>query len=120
MEGSVAYANPAACTVLGKSLGQIQGFQGGEVFECEYARLPEGCGNTMHCSACTIRNTVMATVKTGKPNRLVPAFLSQDFGDGSRRIDFLISTEKKGGVVFLKIDEMNEASLDKSKESDKQ
>lgn len=109
-EGTINSANQKALALLGKSPAQIQGFKGGDVFECENARLPEGCGHTMHCSACTIRNTVMDTVKTGKPHQKVPAYLKQHSDNGPHHIELLISTEKKGGVVFLKVDEINEAA----------
>ena len=102
-EGAIGTANTEACELLGKSLVQIQGFQGGDVFECKYARLPEGCGNTVHCSGCTFRITVMDTVETGKSHRRVPAYLNQYSVDGTCRFELLITTEKGGGVVFLKV-----------------
>ena len=111
-EGTIGAANQEALKLLGKSPVNIQGFKGGDVFECENARLPGGCGQTVHCSGCTIRNTVMDTVQTGKPHRRVQAYLNQYSDSGSHRYDLLISTEKKGGVVFLNIEEMNEAARD--------
>ena len=65
-DATVLRANEEARTMLGKDASKIDGFRGGEVFECEYAYLPEGCGNTVHCSGCTIRITVMDTLNTGK------------------------------------------------------
>ncbi len=84
---------------------------GGEVFECTHAKLPEGCGKTIHCKTCTIRNTVTQTIKTGKAFDSVPAYM--DLGDiiDSTRTRFLISTEKAGGFVLLRIDEV-ERDLD--------
>lgn len=120
LEGTISSGNQKACKFLGKSLVQIRGFKGGDVFECEHARLPEGCGNTVHCSGCTIRITVMDTVETGKSHRNVPAYLNQYSDCGSRHLILLISTEKKGGVVFLKIEEINEAVPKKNINSDKQ
>lgn len=109
-EGTINFANSKALALLGKPLAQIQGAKGGIVFECEYARLPEGCGQTIHCSGCAIRNTAMDTVRTGKPHNHVPAFLQQHALGGVKRIGLLISTEKKGGIVFLKIDEIKGAT----------
>ena len=107
---TISFANSKAQSLLGKTLPQMQGFLGGEVFECEYARLPEGCGNLVHCSGCTIKNTVLDTIKTGKNHEKVPAYLDQHVDDGSSRMDLAISTEKKGGVVFLRVDAINEAT----------
>lgn len=107
-EGTIGAANRKALEILGKTPDQVQGFRGGEVFECEYARLPEGCGDTVHCSGCTIRMTVMDTIRTGKNHRRVPAYLSQYADGGSRRIALFISTETRGGIVFLHVEEMRD------------
>ena len=76
--------------------------------ECAYAKLPEGCGNTKHCVACTIRNNVMATFETGRSLRQVPAFLNRIERYGVHQIRFLISTERVEEVVLLRIDEVVE------------
>ena len=39
--GSVQIANRQARKLLQKELSRIQGYKGGEVFECVYAKLPE-------------------------------------------------------------------------------
>lgn len=112
-EGAVNSANSQALTLLGKELAHIQGQPGGNVFECAYAELPEGCGHTVHCSGCTIRNTVTDTWETGEPRVRVPAYLQQSSGAGAEkkpvRLELLISTEKRGGVVFLSIEEIGPA-----------
>lgn len=102
----VGTANQEARKLLGKELSEIEGFRGGEVFECSHAMQPEGCGRTVHCSGCAIRNTVLDTARTGNVHRNVPAYLTpkQDFE--THRIEMVISTEKRGGVVFLRIDDM--------------
>jgi len=119
-EGTIGIVNSEACELLGKSVAQVQGFKGGDVFECENARLPGGCGQTVHCSGCTIRNTVMDTLETGEPHLKVPAYLNQHSDREPRRYVLLISTEKRGGVVFLKVEEMNEDTPNKSMNCDKQ
>ena len=63
-DANVTAANISARGMLGKELDQIIGNPGGNVFECEYAYLPEGCGKTIHCSACTIRKRV---IRDNKP-----------------------------------------------------
>jgi PAS domain-containing protein len=105
-DGTVQLANDKALDYLDKSIEQVRGFLGGDVMECAYARLPEGCGNTTHCAACTIRNNVMKTHETGQSLKRVPAFLNRQNRDTIDKIKFLISTEKLGDVVLLRLDEV--------------
>lgn len=102
--GIVQTANARAQTLLLKTLPEIEGYRGGEVFECAYATLPEGCGNTVHCSGCAIRRSVMETLQTGKSLVKTPAYLNRGTLDNYQRTDFLISTEKISGLVLLRID----------------
>jgi len=76
------------------------------VFECANAKLPEGCGNTIHCSGCTIRRNVMDTQETGRRHFRVPAYLNQGNPESYQQIRFLISTEKVEGIVLLRIEEV--------------
>lgn len=107
-QGEVVLANNQALQFLGKDLASVQGFMGGDVMECVYAKLPEGCGDTQHCVACTIRDNVMATFKTGKSLRRVPAFLNRLKRHSVHQIRFLVSTERVDEVVLLRIDEVIE------------
>lgn len=101
-DGVVLSANRELQTFLGKDVEQIRQFKGGDVFECEFARLPEGCGKTVHCSGCTIRKTVTNTFQTGQAAVRVPATVSRT----SSKLDMTISTEKVGNVVYLRIDKL--------------
>jgi hypothetical protein len=105
-EGTVVTGNDKTRMLLRKELPEIEGYKGGDVFECAYARLPEGCGNTIHCSGCTIRRTVMETHETGKSSLRVPATLRRGTPEDTTNIKLLISTEKAGDMVLLRIDEM--------------
>ena len=42
-------ANNKARRLLGKKAGNIKEAYFGEAVECPYARLPGGCGQTVHC-----------------------------------------------------------------------
>jgi len=101
--------NESARALLGKNLEACVGRYGGDVLECAYARLPGGCGNTEHCKACTIRRTVTSTHLTGDSHVKVPAYQDLATPNGTREIRFLISTEKAGSFVLLRIDEMRES-----------
>lgn len=108
LQGEVLLANKQALQLLAKDLASVRDFKLGDVMECVYAKLPEGCGNTQHCMACTIRNNVMATFKTGKSLKQVPAFLNRIDRHSVHKISLLISTEKVDEVVLLRIDEVVE------------
>jgi hypothetical protein len=96
----VLSVNAAAHGLLRKDIDKIEGFRSGDVFECEYARLPGGCGNTVHCSGCAIRGTVTDTYRTGESHRSVRAYLKQI----NQGLDVTVSTEKIGDVVLLRVD----------------
>jgi hypothetical protein len=102
--GIVQLVNHAASKLVGKQQAEARGLLGGDVFGCVYAALPQGCGNTLHCSACTIRNAVMETMNTGKFLHRVPAHLKSGDNDNPVDYDLTITTEKSNGVVLLRID----------------
>ena len=90
--------------LLHKELADILGHLGGEVFECSFSRLPGGCGRTIHCSGCAIRNTVTDTHASGQSHVNVPAVLKRGEVEDSQQVDLLISTEKVRDKVLLRID----------------
>lgn len=100
------HVNRKACEVLRKDPEEMVQHLAGNVFECAHARLPEGCGRTMHCSGCTIRRAVMETYRTGKPQSMVPATLKRTFSGKNDRLDLLITTIRIGEVVLLRIEEI--------------
>ena len=104
LSGNVCAANKMARDLLQKDLFEIEGFQGGNVFECAFAKLPEGCGKTIHCDGCTIRNTVMDTLHSGNSHTKIPTGLSQGTSDDYAEMQLLISTEKINSFVMLRID----------------
>ena len=73
--------------------------------ECRWARLPGGCGQTEHCVACTVRQTVTGTFQTGQNALRQPAYLDREAASGEvERIYLLLSTELEGTLVLLRID----------------
>lgn len=101
-------ANSAGLALLHRQPAEIEGSLAGDALDCMYARRPGGCGGTVHCKTCTIRNTVTTTLLTGKSNRRVEAYPDLHFITGERKVRFLITTEKVGEVVLLRIDEVTE------------
>ena len=107
-DASVYGANTPARAIFRKELPEVTEQFLGNVFECRYARLPGGCGKTVHCSGCTIRRAVTETSSTGKSLQHIPSTLLQDLPAGMNEMRFLISTEMVGEVVLLQIGEINE------------
>jgi hypothetical protein len=103
-DGVVQAANTQLCELVNQDLSSIRGRLGGDVFECEYAVLPEGCGHTAHCSGCTIRRAVTETLRTGRSQEQIPASLQKGSPGRARPVELLISTERVGSHVLLRID----------------
>lgn len=106
----VAGFNEAARALLGCERQNPMGKLGGDALECEYARLPDGCGKTEHCKTCAIRRAVTATYLSGDSKVRVPAYQHLLTPEGRRKVRFLISTEKAGRFVLLRIDAITACS----------
>ncbi len=104
--GIVIASNESGSISVGKKIEQIEYILGGEVFECTYALAEGGCGKSVHCKTCAIRNIVMDTLSTNRGYKNVPAYQSINTSDGPELMRFLISTEKVGEQILLRIDEM--------------
>jgi hypothetical protein len=68
---------------------------------------PEGYGNTVHCKSSTIRIIVLETFATGKSFVRVPAYPDIQTVSGIKTMRYLITTERVGVFVLLRIEEMN-------------
>jgi transcriptional regulator with PAS, ATPase and Fis domain len=104
----VITCNDQASALLDKERRDIDGYLAGDVIECAHARLLKGCGNTIHCKACTLRLSVDETYKTGKSIENREALMNQATPDGENKVAFLISTQKVNDYVLLRIDDVRE------------
>ncbi len=91
----VAGYNRAAHALLGGQHHNLSGRLAGEVIECVNARLPGGCGQTENCKGCALRHAITTTHQTGQNKHNILA----------KQLDMLISTEKVGRFVLLRIDD---------------
>jgi hypothetical protein len=108
-EGRAISANRRALLALNKEHDEIADRLGGEVIECEYSRLPEKCGKTVHCTGCQIRGSVNHTRATGEPLVRVKAYQHIMTPTGVKTFDYSISTEKlPDGTILLRIDDARE------------
>jgi PAS domain-containing protein len=101
-QGRVAAVNGAALKLLNKSYQRVQGVLGGEAMDCAWSRLPGGCGQTIHCAACTVRNLVMETMKNKHVRRRQWVSLARE----EEVVDMLIVTMYHDNVVRIVIEEV--------------
>lgn len=107
-DGFVRSANESGLRMLGKDLDSVVRQRGGDVFECSYAGLPEGCGETEHCKTCAVRNIIMDTLVHDRGYKNVPAYQKINTANGPRIMQFTLSTEKIGEQILLRIDDVRE------------
>jgi PAS domain-containing protein len=103
-DGRVQSANADALDFVGKPRHEVEGVLGGDVFQCVNAGLPGGCGRTELCSACTVRNTVTHTYRTGETKVRVPAVLDVMEEETSKELEFLLTTQRVGSRVLVRIE----------------
>lgn len=100
---NLKYENRMLRELTGKNEQQLEERKGGEVFECVNWRKPGGCGKTIHCSGCTLRNTVEKTYLSGKPSTDVKTTLKVVTENEEKQISSFISTQKVGDYVLLSV-----------------
>lgn len=77
----------------------------GKVLQCVYADLPDGCGQTPHCSGCAIR-IALDEIKTTNHDILNQnAFHYIRDGDNLKKILIRFSIKKVNEIVYLQIDQ---------------
>ena len=108
-DARVRLANRHALDFLRKDPASIEGRYAGDAIECVHAREGDGCGKTVHCKTCTIRNTVLDTYTKGEPRVRVPAYADIAVFAEAKPVRFLISTEKVSELVMLRIDHVLDA-----------
>lgn len=106
-EHTIGMANAAALQLVGRSSDGVLGERPGTIFECENAHLSGGCGKTIHCSGCSIRQAVARTFLTGEPQLEIPATLTAVRDPGLEDVRMVISTARVGERVLLRIEEFD-------------
>jgi hypothetical protein len=100
-ERVVVGVNEPARSRLGRRVGENQRLLAGELIECRFAGLPGGCGNTPQCPGCSIRSAIAETHRTGHGVERVATAQKTIRGE----IRLVVSTEKMGDLVLMRIDE---------------
>ena len=118
-ERRVRKANAAALKFARRIEGEITGVRGGEALGCLYSLAdPKGCGFSLNCKICGVRNTVLDTFKTGKPHYHAEAELPFKIDGKKTILSLLVNTvpiEHEGKrMVLVSMDNITE--LKKSEE----
>lgn len=104
-DGRAVALNQRMASLLKRDRRELRGLLGGEAMACVHSRLPEGCGKTVHCRECTIRNAVTEVGETKRPAVNVPAYLKTAQG----RLDLVISARPVGDCVEVTIEDLQPA-----------
>ena len=107
----VVTANRKACELFGKDLSLIEGFRGGQVFDCIHSFSEAGCGKDPNCEGCKIKGAVVDTFSTGSSHPDVRTVLDIRRQDETTPYDIRISTEKVGGYAVLTIRNYSKKTL---------
>lgn len=96
-------ANKFACELFGKDLSQVEGFRGGQVFDCIQSFTELGCGKDANCENCKIKGAIVETF-SGQSFAHIESPL--DIKKADKIINYIlqISTEKAGDFALVRID----------------
>lgn len=94
-QARIIRANQMAARFAGLEPGQLNGAPGGEFISCLGSlENPEGCGFGPRCSSCTMRTTILDTLRTGEPHAQVEVTRTVAHPEGGREIHLLLSTAR--------------------------
>jgi hypothetical protein len=96
--------NKKACDWVKKGPHEIIQHLCGNVVECAYARLPEGCGNTNICRSCAILQAIAVTKESGESQVKAVLTLQRGNMDHPAPVAISITTMKTGRLVMLRMD----------------
>jgi len=105
-QGQVVTASQQAAELVAVDRQAMRGMRGGEALRCANAYQPGGCGHQVPCQTCALRQSVFHTHQTGESCVRVRARKDQVVGETTVPVEFRISTERTGGLVLLRIDEV--------------
>ena len=98
-------ANKKASMLFGKELFQMEGFRGGQVFDCVQAFTEAGCGKDINCEKCKIKAAIVDTFITGNSFNWITSPLEIIKNDEINKYLIQISTEKVGEFALVRIDQ---------------
>ncbi|PKM78097.1 MAG: hypothetical protein CVU90_03470 [Firmicutes bacterium HGW-Firmicutes-15] len=97
-------ANKKALELFGKELSQMEGYRGGQVFDCLQSFTKLGCGKDINCEECKIKAAIVGTFNSGDSFKGVASSLEVKKNDKTSTYLLQISTEKTGDLALVRID----------------
>ena len=99
----VVTANKSARQLFNKSLAEIEGKRGGQVFDCIHSFTEKGCGLDENCEDCKIKGAVLDTFATGTPHDNVRTVLDIKKEDQTIPYAMIVQTESVGDFVLITV-----------------
>ena len=100
---TIGMVNRRALDLLGKRADQVLGERTGTALECENAYLAGGCGLTIRCSGCTLRQSIAHTYLTGQPRFNIRGTVTVARGAGVEDVRMTFSTARIEDRILLEI-----------------
>lgn len=97
-------ANKKAAELFNKKLSEIEGFRGGQVFDCVHSFTEAGCGKDANCKNCKIKAAIVDTLITGNSFASVESPLEIKRNNKIDSYLLRISNEKTGNLALVRID----------------
>lgn len=106
----VVTGNKSARQLFNKSLAEIEGHRGGQVFDCIHSFTEKGCGLDENCEDCKIKGAVLDTFASGNPHNNVEIVLNIKKQEGTVPYAMVVSTEKVGDFALITVIKYDEKS----------
>jgi PAS domain-containing protein len=99
-------ANNKALQKLGKEKQDLSKNRTGDIFVCENAELPGGCGHTENCPGCQMLTLISKTYEERHSFSQVPVSIIRKDGNIKQQLNLELTTENISGMVLMRIDSM--------------
>ena len=106
----VVTGNKSARQLFNKSLAEIEGHRGGQVFDCIHSFSEKGCGLDENCEDCKIKDAVLDTFASGNPHNNVETVLNIKKQEKDVPYAMVVSTEKVGDFALITVVKYDEKS----------
>ena len=106
----VVTGNKSARQLFNKSLAEIEGHRGGQVFDCIHSFTEKGCGLDENCEDCKIKGAVLDTFASGNPHNNVETVLNIKKQKKTMPYAMVVSTEKVGDFALITVVKYDEKS----------
>ena len=106
----IVTANKSARKLFNKSLSEIEGHRGGQVFDCIHSFTEAGCGLDENCEDCKIKGAVLDTFASGKSHTNVETVLNIKKQEETMPYAMIVTTESVGNFVLITVVKYDEIS----------